>query len=129
MPAITRILAAAILGLVVTACGSGSGLGYDQAPASLDPNSPKVSAVNIAFDHTDIDVPAGQAFTLVFENRESVDHNVSVYTDAAAQTRLFEGKIYKGPGTRWYPVPALATGTYVFRCDIHADMSGRLHAS
>ena len=114
--------------LAVAACG-GSGLGFDQAPASVDPNSPKVSATNIAFDTSDVDVPAGAPFILVFENAENVGHNVSVYSDATYQTRLFEGVVFSGPATRWYPLPSLAAGTWVFKCDVHPEMNGRLHAS
>jgi plastocyanin len=114
--------------LALAACG-GSGVGYDQPPASLNPSSPKLVANNIDFDIADVDVPSGAPFVLVFENAENVGHNVSVYADATYQTRLMEGIVFNGPATRWYPVPSLAAGTYVFRCDLHPDMAGRLHAS
>ena len=116
------------LGLVVAACGSGSGLGLDKPPASFDPNSPTLSAKNIKFDVADVDVPANLAFILVFENNESVGHNVSVYADATYRTRLFEGLVFSS-STRWYPMPSLAPGTYVFKCDVHPEMNGRLHAA
>lgn len=120
--------AAFVAAFAVASCG-GSGLGLDKAPASLDPNSPKLLANNISFDSPDIDVPANEAFVLVFENAENVGHNVSIYSDAGYQTRLFEGLVFNGPATRWYPVPALGVGTWVFKCDLHPNMNGRLHAS
>ena len=101
---------------------------YDKPPTSFDPNSPKLFANNVAFDSADVDVPAGAPFILVFENGESVGHNVSVYSDTTYQTRLFEGAVFSGPATRWYPMPSLGAGTWVFRCDLHPDMNGRLHA-
>lgn len=113
--------------LLVAACGGG-GLGYDTAPASLDPASPHVLANDIAFDTRSLDVPANAAFILVFENQENVGHNVSIYSDAGFQTRLFEGAVFNGPATRWYPVPALAPGTYHFRCDVHPNMAGEIRA-
>lgn len=113
--------------LAVAACGGG-GLGYEVPPASFDPTSPKLFANNVAFDSADVDVPAGQPFVLVFENGESVGHNVSVYADTTYQTRLFEGAVFSGPATRWYPVPSLGAGDWIFRCDVHPDMNGRLHA-
>ena len=115
--------------LLVAACGGGGGLGYDKAPASLDPASPKIAANNIAFDKSSLDAPASAPFILVFDNAENVGHNVSIYSDAGFQARVFEGIVFSGPGTRWYPVPALAPGTYHFRCDIHPNMAGELHAS
>jgi plastocyanin len=106
--------------LVVSACGGPSAaLGYDKAPTNLDPNSPKVSANQIAFDRTELAVPAIAAFILVFENQESVPHNISIYSDAAHQHRVFEGVVFDGPATRWYPVSGLAPGTYFFQCDVH----------
>jgi plastocyanin len=120
---------AVILGvvLVVAAC-SGTALGFDRAPASLAPDSPKLAADGIAFDRARLEVPANVAFVLVFENREAVSHNVSIYADAAHSDRRFEGVLFGGPATRWYPIPALAPGSYVFVCDLHPNMTGTLVA-
>jgi plastocyanin len=118
------------LAVVLVAAGcAGSALGFDQAPASLDPASPKLGAIGVAFDRTELAVPADRPFILVFENREAVSHNVSVYTDSSHRDRRFEGVLFGGPATRWYPVPALAPGTYVFLCDLHPSMTGRLVAA
>ena len=122
------ILAAALAVSVVIGCGSGSALGLDRPPASLDPASPRLSAEGIAFDRAELAVPAGEAFVIVFENRETVSHNVSIYADDGLQDRRFEGVLFGGPATRWYPVPALAPGTYAFVCDLHPNMVGRLVA-
>ncbi len=118
---------AAVLTMALAACGS-TALGFDSPPASLDPASPQISAVNVAFDRETLDVPAGRPFVLVFENREAVQHNVSIFADAALQQRLFEGVLFGGPATRWYPVPALEAGTYVFLCDLHPNMRGLVEA-
>lgn len=120
-----QVVAAAVL---IAACQS-TAVGYDRAPASLDPNSPTVSAIDIKFDRSEVAVPAGTSFILVFENREAAAHNVSIYADAAFQKRKFEGAVFTGPATRWYPVPALAAGTYLFQCDVHPPMGGRIVAS
>ena len=130
----THLGAFAALALVVALAGCGgttstSSLGYAEAPASLDPNSPALAAKDIAFTEAELDGRAGTPFILVFENRDGVSHNVSIYTDGAAGTKLFDGMLFAGPATRWYPVPALAAGTYVFRCDLHLNMTGTLRAS
>jgi plastocyanin len=80
------------------------------------------------FDRTELDVPAGRAFTLVYENQESTQHNVAIYSDQSAANVLFKGTIYGGPATHVYSVPALAAGTYYFRCDIHPTMNGTVIA-
>ena len=124
-PALALLL---VVALVAAGC-AGSALGLDQAPASLDPASPKLGAIGVAFDRSELAVPANRPFVLVFENREAVSHNVSIYADSARQDRRFEGVLFGGPATRWYPVPALAPGTYEFLCDLHPSMIGRLVAA
>ena len=123
----TRHLLAAVA-LVAAGCGS-TAVGGEQPPASLDPASPRISAEGIAFDTAALAVPANRGFTLVFENREAVPHNVSIYADSDRRDRRFEGAVFSGPATRWYPVPALAPGTYDFACDVHPGMTGQLVAS
>ena len=121
-------LALIVAAVAAAACGGGSAVGLTSAPPSLDPDGPRLAAADIAFDRERVEVPAGRAFVLVFENREGAPHNVSTYADAALQQRRFEGVIFSGPGTRWYPVPALQPGTYVFLCDVHPNMRGTLEA-
>jgi hypothetical protein len=121
------------IALTVAACGGGGagggGLGYEAAPASLDPNSPRLAAQNIAFDRNVVAVPANTPFVLVFENRDSVSHNVSIYQDPSYDKQSFQGVLFSGPATRWYPVPALAPGTYSFKCDLHPNMTGQIVTS
>lgn len=85
-----------------------------------------VTASNLLFDTKCLAVPAGQAFTIVFENKDGgVLHNVSIYTDSSVSTQLFKGKLTTGPDTVTYKVPALDAGTYYFQCDVHpATMNG-----
>ena len=125
---VVRLALGVAAGLLLAACGGGA-LGYDRPPASIAPDSPTISAMNISFDRSEIAVRAGEPFILVFENREAVPHNVSIYTDATLEDRKLDGAMVTGPATRWYPVPALAAGTYLFQCDLHPAMSGRVVAS
>ena len=129
MTATRRASAVLAVALLVAACGGGGAAGYGQPPPSLDPMSPTLVASSLAFDSAELKVAANRAFVLVFENRENLSHNVSIYTDASHQQRVFEGVLFSGPATRWYPVPPLAPGTYVFACDLHPNMTGRLVAS
>jgi plastocyanin len=117
------------VGLAVAACGGGGGLGYSSAPPSLDPASPTLKAANVAFDKTQLTVPANTPFILVFDNEDAVSHNVAIYRDSAYQYAAFQGVLFSGPSTRWYPVPALTPGTYSFRCDLHPNMTGTIVAS
>ena len=133
MRPLVQILSAVLAMALVVACdaggGTGTALGYASAPASLDPASPTLAAKDIAFTTANLSVPAGKPFILVFENGEAVMHNVSIYAGSAGSNRVFEGVSFTGPATRWYPVPALSAGDYVFKCDLHPTMTGTLHAS
>jgi len=123
-------LAAALAASALLGCGGGgSALGLELPPASLDQASPRLSAAGLAYDTTELAAPANEAFVIVFENREAVSHNVSIYADDGLRDRRFEGVLFGGPATRWYPVPALAPGTYIFVCDLHPAMRGTLTAS
>ena len=133
MRPLVQLLSAVLAITVIAGCGTGgdptTALGYESPPAGLDPASPTLVARDIAFSTANLSVPAGKPFVLVFENGEAVMHNVSIYAGSAGTNRVFEGVSFTGPATRWYPVPALAAGDYVFKCDLHPNMTGTLHAS
>ena len=120
-------LGAALLlaALVMSACGASGG--SVAPPPSAPAGGAVITAQNTKFDRTELTVPAGKPFQLLFENREGVPHNVSIFVDDPGQP-LFAGEIFSGPGSRTYDVPALTAGTYKFRCDVHTDMAGTVTA-
>jgi plastocyanin len=83
----------------------------------------QVAAQNTAFDTNCLAAPAGKAFTIDFENKDAVPHNVEIFTDSSASTRLGGAKdasdIFTGPGSVTYKVDPLKAGTYYFHCDVH----------
>lgn len=110
---------AATAAAMPAATGSGGGT---QAAGTCKPSgtSLQISAHDIKFDKNCLAAPAGQAFTITFDNQDAgVPHDVAIYTNSSATTTLFKGAIVTGPATTTYHVPALKAGTYYFRCDIH----------
>jgi plastocyanin len=89
----------------------------------------EISAANLAFNRSELVVPANVAVGLVFENRESAPHNIAIYAGDSAGQALFVGEVFSGPGSRLYRLPALAAGSYFFRCDVHQNMTGSLVAT
>jgi plastocyanin len=82
-----------------------------------------LSAQDTSFNTRTITVPAGAAVTVIFENKDRLPHNLSVYTNKSATTVVFMGDIIVGPKTITYRFTAPANpGTYYFRCDPHASM-------
>lgn len=125
MPRVTRSwLATLVLALALAAAGCGGTTVSTQLGTVSDGLS--ISAANLQFDRTELSIPADVAVALVFENRDSAPHNIAIYADASAGQALFVGEIFSGPGSRGYDLPALAAGTYIFRCDVHQEMTGTL---
>ena len=113
-----------LAGSVLTGCSSPAG------SAAPPPSAPLAGAVvtaqGNAFDRTQLAIPAGRPFQLLFENREGAPHNVRIYDNP--DTPLFSGEIFGGPGSRIYEVPAIPAGTHSFKCDVHPDMTGTVTA-
>ncbi|HXG26804.1 MAG TPA: cupredoxin domain-containing protein [Candidatus Binatia bacterium] len=131
-PVLATLAAVVLAAVALAGCRESTPLGFESPPPSLNPNSPKLVARDIAFDRDSLEVAAGTPFILIFENLETVSHNVSILSGELGQAgaiRLFEGVLFAGPSTRWYPVPALAAGRYAFVCDLHPNMRGTLTAS
>lgn len=87
----------------------------------------QVAALNIAFDPTELSVPADTAFQIEFANNDaSIPHNVEIKDAVGAS--VFKGEIFNGVETKTYDVPALAAATYQFICSVHPNMVGTLTA-
>jgi plastocyanin len=94
---------------------------------SVDPNGPTVVAKDMKFQTGAIEVKAGSNVTLHFENEDSTPHNVAIYKDSSASAPLSVGQVISS-STADQVIPALAAGTYFFRCDVHHDMTGTIVA-
>jgi plastocyanin len=84
-----------------------------------------VVAQNLAFDASEIDLPADAPSTITFDNQDAgVQHNIAIYNDSSLAEALFTGEIVTGPASADYQVPALTAGEYYFHCDVHPNMNG-----
>ena len=109
--------------LLFAACAAAGSAG---PPPTAPPGGALIVADDLAFSPRTVAVAAGTPFGLVFENRESAPHNVTIFDGRGIE--LFVGEVFGGPGWRTYAVPALAAGAYGFRCDVHPTMTGTLVA-
>ena len=91
-----------------------------------------VVAENIAFDPTELEVPAGVDIEIEFENRDAdpITHNIQIFdgVDASAPT-IFSETPFAGPRTVTYEVGKLDAGSYFFLCVVHANMTGKIVAA
>jgi plastocyanin len=82
----------------------------------------EVIAQGIAFDTDCLVAPAGEAFTITFDNQDQgLPHNVAIYTDSSAAQSLFVGETFPGVAERTYDLEPQEAGDYFFRCDVHPD--------
>lgn len=105
--------------------------GEEEAPGGGQKPVVTLAAFNIAFEPTSLQVPAGTAFTLRFNNKDAqTQHNVEIFDnkDFGGQP-LFAGDIVTGVRTVNYAVGALPAGDYFFRCIVHANMTGEMQAA
>ena len=122
-----RFLSATLITLaLVTLAGCSTGSSGPSAAQSIDPDAITITARDLKFSTSALEAAADEPFQIVFENQESAPHNVAIYGDAGATDAVFVPDPFSGPATVTYDVPALAAGTYFFRCDLHPDMSGQL---
>ena len=87
-----------------------------------------IAAENIAFDTDTLTFKAEAENTLTFENKEPVEHNVSIYPDSDAALAfvdaILEGERITGPDTIVYTFDGPEAGEYYFQCDVHPNMNG-----
>lgn len=103
-----------------------AGGGAPASAASQPAADVTITAQGTAFTQTAVDVPKGRPFTLAFDNRDTLPHNIAI-SDASGKV-VFAGAIFTGPKVRVYDVPALPAGTYPFVCQVHTSMTGTITA-
>lgn len=110
--------------VMTAACSTGSS--SSTVAPSMDPDALMISAKDLKFSTSTLAAPANEPIQIAFDNQESAPHNVAIYGDPAATAKVFVPDPFSGPAVVAYDVPALAAGTYFFRCDVHPEMSGEL---
>lgn len=123
------LLVSALIGLLGAACGGGGGdTASSPSPdeVSCEPSGTtlSISANDIEFSTNCLAAPAGQEFTIRFDNREAQPHNVLIKR-ANGDTAFREDPI-TGPKAVDYKVGALDAGEYAFSCEVHPEMTGTL---
>jgi len=119
-----------ILGLVAAAALTAACAASAPAPSvsgPVDPNGPTVVAKDMKFQTGNVEVKAGENVTVHFDNQDSAPHNFAIYKDSSASAPVSVGQVITSAKADQV-IPALAAGTYFFRCDVHHDMTGTIVA-
>lgn len=128
-------LLATVVAIVLAACAGqpattdGLFTGAPPTPVGGEPAAAGliITALNLEFSPQGVTVPAGQPFTIELVNRdEGIPHDIEV--DDPNGVVLVKSEIVSGPARLLVSVPALAPGTYAFRCVVHPNMTGTITA-
>jgi plastocyanin len=111
----------------ISAACSSSGASTPPVPSGPVADGPTIVAKDLKFQSSSIEVKAGSNVTIHFDNEDSAPHNLAVYKDNSASTPISVGQIITSAKADQV-IPALAAGTYFFRCDVHHDMTGTIVA-
>ncbi len=128
MKRLTLTFGLVALAAVLAACSGASAAPGTQDPAPAGSPSGDVIAVtakDMKFVETSLNVKAGSAFTVAFDNQDGAPHNIRI--SDASDAKVFGGDIVSNQKVT-YQVPALAAGTYTFICEVHPDMKGTITA-
>lgn len=112
--------------VVLLAACTASTAGPDQ-PSGVTDADVAITSRDLTFDAATLTVPADSPFSLRLTNFDAAPHNVAIYQDSLAANDVFVGDVITS-SLIVYEVPALAAGSYFFRCDVHPDMNGTLFA-
>lgn len=71
--------------------------------------------------------PADKPLAITLEARKvkgvlSFEHNVAIYADSIGVDEVFKGEFVKPGKKTTYDISPLASGVYLFRCDLHARL-------
>jgi plastocyanin len=123
------VLLAGLVAIVAIGAACSSSAAAQPVPAGPagvgDPTSPTIVAKDMAFSPATVEVAANKNVSLHFDNQDSAPHNVAIYKDASASEKISVGEIVSASRAD-QAVPALAPGTYFFRCDVHTNMTGTI---
>lgn len=83
-----------------------------------------LTASGTKFNTDCLAAPAGQAFKINYDNKDSITHNIQILESHSASEALFDAGLIP-QGMKTLDVPALKAGTFAFHCKIHPGaMSG-----
>jgi plastocyanin len=123
---------AVLAGMVVVAVTTTAGLALTTRPAAADMQmgttcttwgiSLSISAQNNMFDKDCLAAPPGEVFTIIFDNKDTVAHNIVIVPEHGSSETLFRGEVITGPRSVTYSVGPLPAGSYHFHCEVHPTL-------
>jgi plastocyanin len=124
---ISAVIAIAGIGLV-----SAGVAGAAKGERKFETREPAITqlslvAKNTQYDKNALQAPAKEKFEIRFSNEDAgVYHNVAIWTQQSGGSPIVNGQPLQGVNRITYTFEVPQPGTYAFRCDFHANMTGTL---
>jgi plastocyanin len=96
----------------------------EETPPPAVTDTWEVVAENIQFDTDFVTLPANTEVTIVFDNQDSVPHDIVIFTDDTMDEDVYATDIFTGPETREFTFTSPDPGEYYFHCSVHPAMDG-----
>ena len=98
--------------LVVPALAACASQPPASAVATLSPSgNVQIGARTLRFETTAVEVPAGKAFKIEFDNKDAATiHDIDIHKDRPSGELVFDGSTVSGPAMATYEIPALTAG-------------------
>jgi len=119
------LLTIGLVAIAAVSAACSSAVAQPLASGPVDPSGPTIVARDMAFSPSTVEIAANKNVTIHFDNLDSAPHNVAIYKDANASEKISIGDVVSASKADQI-VPALAPGTYFFRCDVHTNMTGTI---
>ena len=99
--------------------------GNPTADCSPSGTTLSITASGTKFDKNCLAAPANQAFSINYDNKDQLAHNIVILQSHSATDAMYKADLFRGPATQTFNVPAMTPGTYAFHSDSNpAQMSG-----
>jgi len=86
-----------------------------------------ITAQNIAFSPTKLTLKANSPVAILFNNKDTVPHNIDITTDPDGTNTLYKQDPASGPIQSEYTFKTPGPGTLYFHCDVHPNMKGTIN--
>jgi plastocyanin len=131
-PSVSRKVIAVIVAIAGIGLVSAGVAGAAKGERKFEPQEPAIQQLSLVAKNTQYNknaliAPANAKFEIKFSNEDAgVYHNVAIWTQQSGGSPIMNGQPLQGVKTIVYTFEVPQPGTYAFRCDFHANMTGTL---
>jgi plastocyanin len=110
-----------------TATTTAKGTSTTAAAAGSAKDRVGLTAQNIEYKPTTFTFKANSGVSILFDNKDSVPHNIDITTDPGGNDTFYKQDPVSGPTQQEYTFKTPGPGKLYFHCDVHPNMKGTIN--